>query len=35
MTTRDGFYVQMFRIHGLLRATSMELGRDADTGLTT
>ncbi|MBR9980134.1 MAG: HAD-IIB family hydrolase [Desulfatitalea sp.] len=25
-------YVQMFSIHGLLRAENMELGRDADTG---
>ena len=32
MTTRDGLYIQMFSIHGLLRAESMELGRDADTG---
>lgn len=25
-------YVQMFSVHGLLRAENMELGRDADTG---
>ena len=25
-------HIQMFSIHGLLRHTSMELGRDADTG---
>ena len=28
----DGLYIQMFSIHGLLRAENMELGRDADTG---
>ena len=27
-----GLYIQMFSIHGLLRAENMELGRDADTG---
>jgi sucrose-phosphate synthase len=26
------FHIQMFSIHGLLRADNMELGRDADTG---
>ena len=25
-------YIQMFSIHGLLRAENLELGRDADTG---
>ena len=25
-------YIQLFSIHGLVRATNMELGRDADTG---
>ncbi len=28
----DGLYIQLFSIHGLLRAENMELGRDADTG---
>jgi sucrose-phosphate synthase len=28
----DGLYIQMFSIHGLVRARNMELGRDADTG---
>ncbi len=28
----DGWYIQMFSIHGLVRYNSMELGRDADTG---
>ncbi len=28
----DGLYIQMFSIHGLLRAENLELGRDADTG---
>lgn len=32
MPTKDGLYIQLFSIHGLLRAESMELGRDADTG---
>jgi sucrose-phosphate synthase len=27
-----GLYIQLFSIHGLLRADNMELGRDADTG---
>ncbi len=29
---KDGIYIQMFSIHGLVRAENMELGRDADTG---
>jgi sucrose-phosphate synthase len=29
---KNKLYIQMFSIHGLLRAESMELGRDADTG---
>ncbi len=29
---RDGIYIQMFSIHGLVRGRNMELGRDADTG---
>jgi len=28
----NGLYIQMFSVHGLLRAENMELGRDADTG---
>ncbi len=31
MSTRK-YYIQMFSVHGLLRAKNMELGRDADTG---
>jgi sucrose-phosphate synthase len=30
--TRKKLYIQMFSIHGLLRAENMELGWDADTG---
>ncbi|MDY6967821.1 MAG: HAD-IIB family hydrolase [Spirochaetota bacterium] len=32
MDRNKKIYIQMFSIHGLLRAGSMELGRDADTG---
>ncbi len=32
MTAGKGLYIQMFSIHGLLRADNMELGFDADTG---
>lgn len=28
----SGLYIQLFSIHGLIRGTSPELGRDADTG---
>jgi sucrose-phosphate synthase len=28
----NGMYIQMFSIHGLIRAENLELGRDADTG---
>ncbi|PKN46749.1 MAG: glycosyl transferase family 1, partial [Deltaproteobacteria bacterium HGW-Deltaproteobacteria-16] len=28
----SGLYLQLFSIHGLIRGTSPELGRDADTG---
>jgi len=28
----NGLHIQLFSIHGLLRAENMELGRDADTG---
>lgn len=30
--TEDGLYIQMFSIHGLVRAHDIEMGRDADTG---
>jgi sucrose-phosphate synthase len=30
--TPQKFYIQMFSIHGLLRAENMQLGHDADTG---
>ena len=29
---RPGLYVQMFSLHGLIRGSDLELGRDADTG---
>lgn len=29
---RDGLYIQMFSLHGLIRGRDLELGRDADTG---
>jgi len=29
---RNGLYIQLFSVHGLIRGTSPELGRDADTG---
>jgi sucrose-phosphate synthase len=29
---KNGIYILMFSIHGLLRSENMELGRDADTG---
>ena len=29
---KNGLYVQLFSIHGLIRSTAPELGRDADTG---
>ena len=32
MMTEKGLYIQMFSIHGLVRAENMELGYDADTG---
>ncbi|HPA71847.1 MAG TPA: HAD-IIB family hydrolase [Spirochaetota bacterium] len=32
MAERKGLYIQMFSIHGLVRAENMEMGRDADTG---
>ena len=30
--TKKGFYIQLYSIHGLIRGTNLELGRDADTG---
>ncbi|MDY6904985.1 MAG: HAD-IIB family hydrolase [Thermodesulfobacteriota bacterium] len=30
--THDKLYIQMFSIHGLVRESNMEMGRDADTG---
>jgi len=30
--SEESLYIQMFSIHGLVRADNMELGRDADTG---
>lgn len=32
MTSSKGLHIQMFSIHGLIRAESMQLGYDADTG---
>jgi sucrose-phosphate synthase len=32
MNDKTGLYIQMFSVHGLLRADNMELGHDADTG---
>lgn len=32
MKNTPGLYIQLFSIHGLIRGTSPELGRDADTG---
>lgn len=29
---KDGLYIQMYNIHGLLRGENLELGRDSDTG---
>ena len=28
----NGLYIQLYSIHGLIRGTNLELGRDADTG---
>ncbi len=30
--SKDGLYIQLFSIHGLIRGDAPELGRDADTG---
>ncbi|MBI3929446.1 MAG: glycosyltransferase [Armatimonadetes bacterium] len=30
--SRDGLYLQLFSIHGLIRGHDLEMGRDADTG---
>lgn len=32
MANQNGLYIQLISIHGLIRATNPELGRDADTG---
>ena len=32
MTVKQGIYIQLYNIHGLIRGNSLELGRDADTG---
>ncbi len=29
---KDGLYIQLYSIHGLIRGQNLELGRDADTG---
>jgi sucrose-phosphate synthase len=30
--SKQGLYIQLYNIHGLIRGTNLELGRDADTG---
>ena len=30
--SEEGLYIQMFSIHGLVRSSDIEMGRDADTG---
>ena len=30
--TKNGLYIQLYNIHGLLRGKDLELGRDSDTG---
>ncbi len=32
MTAKNGIYIQLYNIHGLIRGHDLELGRDADTG---
>ncbi|MFH1195576.1 MAG: HAD-IIB family hydrolase [bacterium] len=32
MTVKKGIYIQLYNIHGLIRGTNLELGRDSDTG---
>lgn len=32
MIAKKGLYIQLYSIHGLIRGTDLELGRDADTG---
>ncbi|PKL71770.1 MAG: hypothetical protein CVV29_08885 [Methanobacteriales archaeon HGW-Methanobacteriales-2] len=32
MKSNNGLYIQMFSLHGLVRASNLEMGRDADTG---
>ena len=29
---KDGIYIQLYNIHGLIRGSDLQLGRDADTG---
>ena len=29
---KDGMYIQLFRVHGLVRGSNFEFGRNADTG---
>lgn len=31
-TAKEGIYIQLYNIHGLIRGSNLELGRDADTG---
>ncbi len=30
--SKDGLYIMMFSVHGLVRGSNLEMGRDADTG---
>jgi len=30
--SKEGLYIQLYSIHGLIRGQNLELGRDADTG---
>jgi sucrose-phosphate synthase len=32
MKNKEGLYIQMFSLHGLIRGSNLEMGRDADTG---
>lgn len=32
MESKKGLYIQLYNIHGLIRGSNLELGRDADTG---
>ena len=31
-TEKDGLYIALISVHGLIRAQDLELGRDSDTG---